>query len=68
MTRRPSNLAELLPPRSVIGYDVMVHVGIERFVHCRQRAEIGAALETDYGIELFERRDQRTRQAPFDIP
>jgi hypothetical protein len=52
VTRRPSNLAELLPPRSVIGYDVMAHVGIERFVHHRQRAEISAALETDYGIGL----------------
>jgi len=51
-TRRPSSLAELLPPRSVIGYDVMVHVGFERFVHHRQRAEISAVLEADYGIAL----------------
>jgi hypothetical protein len=52
VTRRPSSLAELLPPRSVIGYDVMVHVGVGRFVHHRQRAEISAVLETDYGIAL----------------
>jgi hypothetical protein len=52
VTHRLSDLAELLPPRSVIGYDVMVHVGIERFVHHRQRAEISAALETDYGVAL----------------
>ena len=50
VTRRPASLSELLPPGSVIGYDVMVHVGLERFVRHRQRAEIAAMLDTDYGI------------------
>lgn len=30
----------------------MVHIGLERFVHHRQRDEIRAGLETDHGIGL----------------
>lgn len=52
VTHRPSSIAELLPPKSVIGYDVMVHVGLERFVHHRQREEIRADLERLHGIVL----------------
>ena len=50
MIRRASSLAELLPLGSVIGYDVMVRVGMERFVNHRQRAEIAALLDADYGV------------------
>jgi len=50
--KRPGALAGLIPPRGVVGYDVMVHVGLERFVRHRQREEIRASLEADYGITL----------------
>jgi hypothetical protein len=49
---RDEALAGLAPPRTVFGYDVMVHVGIERYLRHRQREEIRAALEKDHGITL----------------
>ncbi len=49
---RPAALAALIPPGSVIGYDIMVHVGLERFVRHRQRDEIRANLEREHGIVL----------------
>ena len=49
---RPGALTELIPPGSVVGYDVMVHVGLERFVRHRQREEIRAGLEKEHGIGL----------------
>lgn len=52
VTRRAAALAELIPPRSTVGYDVMVHVGLERFIHHRQREEIRADLEKGHGILL----------------
>jgi hypothetical protein len=45
-------LAELIPPRSTVGYDVMVHIGLERFIRHRQREEIRENLEREYGIRL----------------
>lgn len=45
-------LSQLLLPRRTVGYDVMVFVGLERFVHHRQREEIQVALEAQYGITL----------------
>ena len=47
-----ATLAELIPPRSTVGYDVMVHVGLERFLHHRQREEIRENLERGHGIKL----------------
>lgn len=52
VTRRSLDIATLLLPKSTVGYDVMVHVGLERFVHYRQREEIRADLERLYGIVL----------------
>ncbi len=52
VTARSLNLAKLLLPKSVVGYDVMVHVGLERFVHHRQREEIRVDLESSHGIPL----------------
>jgi hypothetical protein len=52
VTTRSSSLAKLLLPKSTVGYDVMVHIGLARFVHCRQREEIRADLQTQYGITL----------------
>ena len=52
VTRRDPALAELIPPKSTVGYDVMVYVGIERFVSHRQREEIRGSLEMEHGIHL----------------
>jgi hypothetical protein len=52
LVKRQAAVAELLPPRSTVGYDVMTFVGLERFVHYRQRDEILAALEQKYHIGL----------------
>ena len=53
--KRPGALAGIIPPRSVMGYDVMVFVGLERFLHHRQREEIRFSLEVDYGLSVSER-------------
>lgn len=50
--KRRGVLADLIPPRSVVGYDIMVYIGLERFLHHRQREEIRASLAADYGISL----------------
>ena len=47
-----SPLAGIIPPRGVAGYDVMVHAGLERFLHHRQREEIRAALAAEHGIVI----------------
>jgi hypothetical protein len=46
-------LAHLVPARGTVGYDVIVEVGLARFVHQKQRAEILAQLARQ-GIELSE--------------
>lgn len=43
--------AELLPKR-MMGYDVMVFVGMQRYLEHRQREEIRTALVENYGIWL----------------
>lgn len=45
-------LQESLMPGSVVGYDVMVSVGLDRFVHHRQREEIRSALLDQYGVKI----------------
>jgi hypothetical protein len=52
VTRRPACLTESLLPRSTVGYDVMVHVGLQRFVYYRQREEIRQALQREHGVSL----------------
>lgn len=52
VVKRQAAVAELLLPRSTAGYDVMNFVGLERFVHYRQREEILATLEQKYHIVL----------------
>jgi hypothetical protein len=52
VTQHSAMLAELFPPKSTVGYDVMVHVGLERFIHHRQREEIRENLEREHGIRL----------------
>jgi len=51
VTRRAACLSEALLPGSNAGYDVMVFVGLERFVRYRQREEIQAAL-VEQGIDI----------------
>ena len=52
LVRRQSSVAEVLPPRATFGYDVMVFVGLQRFVHYRDRNEIRQDLTERYGITL----------------
>jgi hypothetical protein len=52
VTARSAQLAELLVPRSRVGYDVMVFVGRERYLHHQQREEIREQLGAQYGIVL----------------
>jgi hypothetical protein len=44
VTVRSESLARRVPPGSIFGYDVEVFVGLERFIHHRQREEIRAEL------------------------
>ena len=50
--KRQAAVAELLLPRSAFGYDVMTFIGLERFVHYRQRTEIRATLDREHGIAV----------------
>ena len=50
--RRAAALAARLPPKGAVGYDVIVFVGLARFVEHRQREEIRAALEAQHSIVL----------------
>lgn len=52
-TRGSTDLSAVFPPRATFGYDVIVRVGLERFVHYRQRHEIRAALAAE-GVEASE--------------
>jgi hypothetical protein len=49
--RQPAFATRLLP-RSAVGYDIMNFVGLQRFVHHRQRDEIRVELQTRHGITL----------------
>ena len=49
---RATMLIEEFPPRRVVGYDVIVFVGIKRYLEHWQREEIRTALESEYGIRL----------------
>jgi hypothetical protein len=44
VTIRSDNLSRLVPAGCIFGYDVEVFVGLERFVHHKQREEIRAEL------------------------
>lgn len=52
VTRRASSLAAHIMPGRVVGYDVMVFVGLQRFLHHRQREEIRTSLFNEHGIVL----------------
>lgn len=50
--RRASELAERLLPGRSVGYDIMVFIGLRRFLDYRQRDEIRAELKSGYGVAL----------------
>jgi len=50
--KRQAAVAELLLPKSTVGYDVMTFIGLQRFVHFQQREEIRATLDREHGITL----------------
>jgi len=52
LTHRSEALAGLLLPRRTVGYDILVHVGLQRYVHRQQREQICDGLKRDYGISL----------------
>lgn len=52
VTRRAASLAQHIIPGRTVGYDVMTFVGLQRFIHYRQREEIRSALLDKYGISL----------------
>jgi hypothetical protein len=51
--RASADLSALFPARATFGYDVIVRVGLERFLRYRQRDEIRAALAAE-GVDLSE--------------
>jgi len=52
VSRRAQALRESLLPGRSVGYDVMVFVGVERYLHHRQREEIRDSLLREHGIKL----------------
>jgi len=52
VTRRAQALQESILPHRSMGYDVMVLVGIERYLHHRQREEIQDLLLREHGLSL----------------
>jgi hypothetical protein len=52
VTQRSQMLAQILLPRRAVGYSVMTWVGVQRFLHHRQRADIRATLQTEHGIRV----------------
>jgi hypothetical protein len=55
VTRRACAVAERVPPRGVFGYDVIVWVGLRRFLDHRQREEIRAVLADEHGLVMSAR-------------
>ncbi len=52
VTRHSEALQQLVPVGANYGYDLEVFVGLERFVHHRQREEIRSTLQAEHGISL----------------
>jgi hypothetical protein len=52
VTRRSEIISRIVPKGANIGYDVEVHVGVQRYIHYRQREEIQEELQKDYDIEI----------------
>jgi len=52
VVHRAESLRQTLLPGSIVGYDVMVFAGLERFLRHRQREEIRAALNDHYSVSI----------------
>jgi len=52
VTRGAQQLGQLLIPNRTVSYDVMVVIGIQRYLHHRQREEIQQQLLLEHGIAL----------------
>ncbi|MDI6814297.1 MAG: hypothetical protein QMD10_12285, partial [Desulfitobacteriaceae bacterium] len=52
VTRRSEALQQIVPVGANYGYDIEVLVGLERFVHHRQREEIRTILQAEHGISI----------------
>jgi len=52
VTRRAVALQEALIPQRSVGYDVMAIIGIERYLHHRQREEIQDLLLREHGLSF----------------
>jgi len=50
VSQRAACLSQRLPPKCTTGYDIMVFVGRQRFVHHRQREEIRTALLDEHAV------------------
>jgi len=50
--QRSAELADYVPMGGVFGYDVIVHVGLQRFLFHRQRDEIRQELKEKHGITV----------------
>jgi len=49
---RSAALRRILPPGANIAYDVVVHIGLARYLQCRQCEEISMDLSRLYGLEV----------------
>jgi hypothetical protein len=52
VTRRARHVRKHLIPGTTVGYDVMVFVGLERFLRHRQREEIREQLRDTHGVSV----------------
>jgi hypothetical protein len=52
VTRRAQGLRESILPNRSMGYDVMVFVGVERYLNHRQREEVQDLLLHEHGLSL----------------
>lgn len=52
VTKRADCVVQNIMPHSRVGYDVMVFIGLERYLHYRQREEIRTKLYKKRGIRL----------------
>ena len=52
VTRRSNEPAKHIIPGRTVGYDVMVTVGLQRFLYHRQREEIRTFVRNEHGISL----------------
>lgn len=52
VTRRSGELARQVAPGAIYGYDVEVYVGLQRYLHHRQRQEIQGELADHYNVNV----------------